>query len=834
MHSDGMQSRSISGSSPAASATPSPGTRRNILYLDAYDSFSYNVISMLEENLDVKVTVLTVDSDWPNGDMRDYLRGFDAVVLGPGPGHPACAADVGIMNDVWSLDGDDMVPVLGICLGFQSLCLNHGLAIKRLPCPLHGQVHRLTVMDRDIFAGAEDFEVTLYHSLYASTDDSVAVSASPETSFDSYPETESLSFLAWLTVDEQDSVRRRLPMAVRHKTKPFWGFQFHPESCKSNSNACKELLQNWWAASTAFNQASKRISRPMLDEALKPDTHTSILQESFQNMFERLTTESSQNCSYRSLPLAGLYPENLFELFNSPGSPSVLFQSNGRFSIMSLPSPNSWRLEYFVPNNTLVIEEVGGMTSTKVHSDVPVETLWDSLRYVMNTKKVTSGKESVPFWGGFLGYFSYEMGLAGLSHPKTSPVIKSTTNGSSTSSNLPNEDVGHDAPDASLLWVERSIVVDNVSQTVYIQSTREVDDEPDGWLDVMSQKIEQFCSQSEQEVFEIGRKTIEMENHTLLNSAERELVDVLLQGSSINVPDEATYNAKILDCQEQLKAGESYELCLTGETTIALPAISDERLRKLRPWLIYKKLKTYNPAAFSAYGSLGRVKIASSSPECFLIWDRTSTLEMKPMKGTVRKSPGMTFEKAKAILATTKEMAENLMIADLIRHDLYGICGSGNVHIEKLLDVEDYGRVYSMVTHVKGTIDRATAKDIHEHESMAAYGLTTLQRTLPPGSMTGAPKERSCMHLDRIEGWKRGVYSGVMGYLDLGGSGSFSVLIRTAFSSSTHEGDDDAAKPELWRLGAGGAVTILSTPQGEWDEMITKLRTVVSVFEPTK
>uniref|UniRef100_A0A093VGJ9 aminodeoxychorismate synthase n=1 Tax=Talaromyces marneffei PM1 TaxID=1077442 RepID=A0A093VGJ9_TALMA len=732
---------SVAGKTPSASAP----TKKDVLYVDAYDSFSNNVISMLEENLDVKVTVLTVDSEWPNGDMRGFLRGFDAVVLGPGPGHPECAADVGIMNDIWTLEGEDLLPVLGICLGFQSLCLNQGLVIKRLPCPLHGQVHQISAVDMDIFAGIQDFEVTLYHSLYASTGSETLTSPEEILNSNKFPDSENLSFLAWLTVQEEESVYRRLPMGVRHKSKPFWGFQFHPESCKSDRDACKKLLWKWWAASIEFNQTSKRNIRPISKDISTRTLQAPDVQENLSHVLDQLTADSSQTF----------------------------------------------------------------------------------LKHVMDTKKVTSGRDNVPFWGGFLGYFSYEMGLVGLSHPKTSPIVGS--NGEDSSFAQEDET---SVPDASLLWVERSIVIDNVLRTIYIQSTREADNQPGGWLETIYQKIQQFYLRTSQAV-EIGYKSAALEQYSLLTSAERELVDKLLQGSTVKIPDETAYKSQIAECQEELKAGESYELCLTGETTITLPAITDARLRKLRPWLIYKKLKTYNPAAFSAYGSLGKVKIASSSPECFLIWDRTSTLEMKPMKGTVRKSPGMTLEKAKEILATTKEMAENLMIADLIRHDLYGICGSGNVHVEKLLDVEDYGRVYSMITHVKGIVDRATAKD-SRHDSMAAYGLTTLQRTLPPGSMTGAPKERSCMHLDRIEGWKRGIYSGVMGYLDLGGSGSFSVLIRTAFSSSDHEDAASATKPEVWRLGAGGAVTILSTPQGEWDEMITKLRTVVSIFESSK
>ena len=83
------------------------------------------------------------------------------------------------------------------------------------------------------------------------------------------------------------------------------------------------------------------------------------------------------------------------------------------------------------------------------------------------------------------------------------------------------------------------------------------------------------------------------------------------------------------------------------------------------------------------------------------------------------------------------------------------------------------------------------------------------------------------MHLRSIEDRKRGIYSGAMGYVDLGGGGSFSVLIRTAFTTSDEKDDQ-----QIWRIGAGGAVTTLSTAEGEWNEMLTKLRTVCNIFTP--
>ncbi|KAJ5876378.1 para aminobenzoic acid synthetase [Penicillium soppii] len=146
-----------------------------------------------------------------------------------------------------------------------------------------------------------------------------------------------------------------------------------------------------------------------------------------------------------------------------------------------------------------------------------------------------------------------------------------------------------------------------------------------------------------------------------------------------------------------------YLIC---EATITLPSPKSWDDRMSFPWELYKRLRKNNPARFSAYARLGNVKIASSSPECFLNWDRESILEMKPMKGTVPESPEMTLKKAKEILRTTKEMAENLMIADMVRHDLYGVCGPGQVHVEKLLKVEDHAKFYQMITPVKGKIDQ--------------------------------------------------------------------------------------------------------------------------------
>ncbi|KAL4944699.1 hypothetical protein BDV06DRAFT_75256 [Aspergillus oleicola] len=789
--------------------------QKSILYIDAYDSFSYNVVAMLEEVLGARVTVMMIDAEWPDSNMLEFLQHYDAVVLGPGPGDPNVHDDVGVMADIWNLQGSNMLPVLGICLGFQSLCLHHGIPIGRLPEPLHGQVHRVTTAQRDIFQNVQDLEVTLYHSLYAMFDGPVNSTTPLKTD---------LNILAWFSIQHQGSTSSEtwVPMAARHKEKPFWGVQFHPESCKSDREACNELLRKWWDTAVKYNKTHDREGYGNLPtDIIRPSTGETSFPDVAYTMVNWSSASTSHSAS-RSLATCQMDAESICELFNKPESPTVLFQSNGKHSIISVPSLDSWTLEYYASRHSLLLQklpscsgasDVSGPNKTEIEAFMSASQFWDTLRYLMDLKKVESGNHEVPFWAGFLGYFSYELGLACVAHPKHE------SGGPRDYDYVHESSSAEDPPDVSLLWTDRSIVVDNATGRVTVQSTREEDDQPAGWLDQTLAALKGYSHST-----------------TSANSpADEEFLDSILSGGAIHLPNEHTYLNQVEACKDELRAGESYELCLTCETSITLPAPDTATERIEFPWKLYKRLRKYNPAAFSAFARLGNVKIVSSSPECFLNWDRHSTLEMKPMKGTVRKSNDMTLERAREILGSTKEMAENLMIADLIRHDLYGICGAGNVRVEKLLEVEDHGRVYQMITHVKGHVDPSrpgyAAKNMPRSQSsnMSGYGITALQRCLPPGSMTGAPKERSCMHLSSIENRKRGIYSGVMGFLDLGGGGSFSVLIRTAFTSSSD--DDDIQK---WRIGAGGAVTMLSSAEGEWDEMLTKLRTVCGIFMPSQ
>jgi|SRR6267142_1848416 len=98
--------------------------------------------------------------------------------------------------------------------------------------------------------------------------------------------------------------------------------------------------------------------------------------------------------------------------------------------------------------------------------------------------------------------------------------------------------------------------------------------------------------------------------------------------------------------------------------------------------------------------------------------------------------------------------------------------------------------------------------------------------------MTGAPKKRSVEILQTLEDDSRSIYSGVFGYWDVGGGGDWSVAIRSCFKYDDQPWDEAVDnEAETWTVGAGGAITALSDPDSEWDEMLTKLQSVLGIFE---
>ncbi len=262
------------------------------------------------------------------------------------------------------------------------------------------------------------------------------------------------------------------------------------------------------------------------------------------------------------------------------------------------------------------------------------------------------------------------------------------------------------------------------------------------------------------------------------------------------------YLAAIAECEHHLRAGDSYELCLTNQITAEL---------NVDPLALYMDLRRVNPAPFASYLRFGDLAVLSSSPERFLSVDREGRAEAKPIKGTSPRGASADEDTrlAARLRDDEKNRAENLMIVDLLRNDLGSVCAVGSVEVPSLMAVESYETVHQLVSTVRGRLRPGTG------------AVECARACFPPGSMTGAPKLRSVEILDRLESRARGVYSGAIGYFGLGGGCDLSVTIRTIVL------DDGAAT-----IGAGGAIVLQSDPEREWEEMLLKALAPLRAIDP--
>ncbi|KAF2183803.1 para-aminobenzoate synthase [Zopfia rhizophila CBS 207.26] len=846
-----------------------------ILYLDAYDSFSNNIVALIEQCLDAKVVTIRIDDPRFTKDtsvFRGYLKNFDAVIAGPGPGTPTDRNDVGLMQELWRLEAADSLPVLGICLGFQSMVTAFGAEIEKLVEPRHGLIAEILHKGRSIFKGVDQLLATQYHSLQANIGHAIQTKRAVRNPGELWKPTEMCPELEPLAWDFENRKNGAVLMATRHTQKPFWGVQFHPESICTNSQGVL-LIQNWWIDAQAWipecllnpvaNEAAA-LGSPFTPMTLKrfhtllgmqDMEHLEGLQEgaTLRQSKSAITSNSIINPELLADVIAhgdantlpNLPPDTVHchklgsgqlsvndvcDLFNIPQNEAIVLESclqsdllplkvgTGRYSIIGLIIPGeTLRLHYYTRTQKLQLRT----GKDELYLETEVCDVWAYIKAIMQYLKPTTqpaGPTFAPFWGGLMGYVSYEAGLEtiGVEPP---PQTYGTA----------------DIPDICFAYITRSVVMDHKLKKIYIQSIRGKDDH--SWV---------FNSYN-QLYDAVGQKS-QSSTPTPMPKADPFDADAVLNQYintfTVLVTSRSDYCNTISRCQESIAKGDSYELCLTSQNEIRAlyPRQRIEQENNELSWKLYKRLKTQNPAPFSAYLRLHNIHVLSSSPERYISWDRNGCSQCRPIKGTVKKRPGITSTDAEIILSSSKERAENLMIVDLVRHQLHGVYGSGNVHVRQLMEIEEYETLWQLVSVIDaiptGVRKARTPEEWDEPQDYvtgkaksrtANLGFEAFVKSLPPGSMTGAPKKRSCEILKEAEkGMRRGIYSGVLGYLDVGGGGDFSVVIRTAVKV---DGDKCEGEMEVWRIGAGGAITAQSTPNAEFVEMLTKFQSTAAAFQ---
>lgn len=268
--------------------------------------------------------------------------------------------------------------------------------------------------------------------------------------------------------------------------------------------------------------------------------------------------------------------------------------------------------------------------------------------------------------------------------------------------------------------------------------------------------------------------------------------------------ERAAYCRQVQRIVDYIAAGDVFQVNMTARFLADRPT-------GLQDFQVYRALRAANPAPFAAYLRISSsLTLLSASPERFLSMDRSGLIQARPIKGTMPRYPDDPIadtHSAQALLASAKDNAENLMIADLLRNDIGRVAELGSVRAPVLCGLESYASVHHLVSVIEGRL----------RPDLGPVDL--LRVTFPGGSITGAPKVRAMEIIDELEPAARGPYCGSV--LWIGGDGAMdaNIVIRSLVLTDRQV-----------IAQAGGGVVSDSDPATEYDEMRTKLAPALAVL----
>jgi para-aminobenzoate synthetase component 1 len=253
--------------------------------------------------------------------------------------------------------------------------------------------------------------------------------------------------------------------------------------------------------------------------------------------------------------------------------------------------------------------------------------------------------------------------------------------------------------------------------------------------------------------------------------------------------------------QQYIRSGDIYQVNLAQRL---------QGMTTQTPWSYFLRLADVSPAPYAAYLDCGEFQVISSSPELFLRLSG-SHIQTRPIKGTRPRSPDTVRDAQLSyeLQTSTKELAELVMITDLLRNDLGKICAYGSVHVPELVRLERFTHVQHLVSTVEGHL----RPDVTHFAAFASC--------FPGGSVTGAPKIRAMEIIDELEPLTRGPYTGSIGYLGFNRESQLNIAIRTAIVRG---------RDVYFHAGAG--IVADSDPEAEYDETISKAAGFVTSLTP--
>jgi para-aminobenzoate synthetase len=581
------------------------------LIIDNYDSFTFNLFQMIAAvNGEEPIVVRNDQIAWE----ALQRQAFDNIVISPGPGTVENEADFGICRAALLAAP---VPILGVCLGHQGIGHLYGGRVRHAAEPMHGRLSAVFHDGSELFAGIpQGFKVVRYHSLLVDN----ALPAG-------------LQRTAW-TADD-------VMMAMRHRTLPIWGVQFHPESiCTEYGD---QLLRNFRDLTHRSAKPRSTVAAPEARLSVVPvATRSGTEPAGFAVKVRKLAILPDAHRVYGDL-FEG--HDNSFWLDSSRSKAGV-----SRFSFMGdATGPHSAVVSYNATTGEVTQTRGGAVQRFD-------ESIYTYLERALRERRCLNDELPFDFNCGFVGYFGYELKReAGASHRHPS-----------------------DYADAMFLLADRLIAFDHEEKATYLLCLTAPgageDATTQAWFDDTERQLR-------------AERTSGSRGPAL---GERPIAFRLSRPYR-------TYLADIERCKALIRDGESYEICLTNQihtSTLPDPLSLYLTLRRINPAPYSTFLRSGGVSIMSSsperFLRIDRTGQVESKP----------IKGTRPRGNTPAEDRAL----AEDLRSNEKDRSENLMIVDLLRNDLGIVCEIGSVHVPELMEVETYETVHQLVSTVRGQL----------------------------------------------------------------------------------------------------------------------------------
>ncbi|MCL1919042.1 MAG: anthranilate synthase component I family protein [Peptococcaceae bacterium] len=508
----------------------------------------------------------------------------------------------------------------------------------------------------------------------------------------------------------------------------------------------------------------------------------------------RPTLEEAQKLApgYTILPLS-------LEIFSDMTTPIEMLRTMRQHSecwyiLESVNSADSWGrytflgyqpvMTVFKENGSLMVRSKDQGTVKKSDAAAGVSPL-TALRDMIAHYKSPLLSYLPPFTGGFVGYFAYESARDFI------PGLKLNAGGT------------EDSRDFHLMLMDKVIAFDHFKQKIYLMANIPAEDLENSYargvaeLEDMAQVLLAPFSPPEQ-----NRSILPMGSHGA-HGAYGSHGSHGAYGSHDPFTasfSEDTFKDRVEKIKGHITEGDIFQAVLSNRFQAAFQGDLLDT---------YRILRTTNPSPYMVYMRLEDTEIACSSPET-LVSVHNAQVHSFPLAGS--RPRGVTAQEDKALiedlLQDEKELAEHDMLVDLARNDIGKVCRFGSVQLQEYRQVKRFSHISHIASHVTGDLD--TGQD----------ALDVLAATLPAGTLSGAPKKRACEIIDDVEGLRRGIYGGGIGYIDFAGNMDMCIGIRMA-----------VLKNNTVSVQTGAGIVDDSVPEKEYQETLTKARPVMEALK---